>query len=320
MRCHRWRQSRTPLRTALVLSFCWLVANPGMLRAAGAAFYNTWGDGKGEVNTYHVVEERYGELRDGHAVLVFVTEELNRDTYVKVESDATPADNRMYVVKMNRLLRFATGLYDYAAMTTVFSVADSHLGHHPFQAARATLTEQDWCGQVYQRTDLRSDGWHRDYFSYFEREGEQHDVLPAKDTDLEDNLWIWIRELDGEVIPPGGAYETRLIPSAWTLRKIHRPAELESVRIEKGIRESFTTDLGAHEAYRWSWTAAGRTTSAWIEADGAHRILGWEDSLGGHGRLAKSERLVYWQEHDNADTNVRERFRLPEYQLSEPSR
>ncbi|MFN8548974.1 MAG: hypothetical protein U0527_13665 [Candidatus Eisenbacteria bacterium] len=183
--------SRTSIVSLASIATLASLASPAV--AANSAFYQVWGDGKGEINVYKLTEERYKEPREGHAVLIFVTEELNADTHVKVESDATPPNKRMYVLKLNSLRKFPTGLYDYSTMTSVFSVPESYLGNAPFTAARVTHTTQEWCGQVYERMDLRRDGFHRVLHSYFEREGDVEETLPAKDVELEDNLWVKLR-------------------------------------------------------------------------------------------------------------------------------
>lgn len=280
------------------------------------SFYQLWSDGNGEVNSYEIVEERYGEPRKGHAVLVFAAEELDRNTYVKVESDDTPQEDRMYVIKLNHLRKFPTGIYDYSAMTTVFSVAGSHLGHHPFQAVRVVHSTQEWCGQVFHRVDLTARGWEEELRSYFQSEGDIERVLPAAGTDLEDNLWIWARELGGPVLAPGESKEMELYPSLWELRKIHRSLDSGTVSVTKGKARPYDALGSVHSAFPWSFTVAGRALTIYVEAEGAHRILGWEDSRGGRGRLVASERLPYWQLHDNDDAEVRSRFGLPGSELT----
>ncbi|MCA9728220.1 MAG: hypothetical protein KC729_11095 [Candidatus Eisenbacteria bacterium] len=296
---------------ALFLVLFLAASGPGTARAASQAFFDTWSDGKGEVDTYDLTEERYGEPRTGNAVMVFVAEELNRNDYVKVESEQTPQSERMFVIKLNKLYRFPTGIYDYSVMTTVFSVADSHLGHHRFQAARLVNTTQEWCGQVFQRVDLHEDGWHHELRSYFEKEADQENVVEATGTDVEDNLWVWIRELDGEVLAEGESRPLQLIPSLWELRKTHTKIAARDARISKGRREKFRTPLGEFDAIPWSWQIEDRTVAVWVEASGAHRILGWEDSQGGHARLVASVRTPYWVAHGNADLEWRTRLALP---------
>ena len=52
-------------------------------------FFAHWGDGRAEISSYELVQPRYGELRRGYGVLIFVTEDINRNTLIKVESPRT---------------------------------------------------------------------------------------------------------------------------------------------------------------------------------------------------------------------------------------
>ncbi|MEZ4648833.1 MAG: hypothetical protein R3E97_08615 [Candidatus Eisenbacteria bacterium] len=201
-------------------------------------------DGNGEVNSYELVEERYGERREGNAVLVFAAEELNRNTYVKVESDATPQDQRMYGIKLNQLRKFATGIYDYSAMTTVFSVAGSHLGHHPFQAARVVHTTQEWCGQVYHRVDLTEAGWKEELRSYFLKPRGQRTASRRPRNGPGGQPLDLGAELGGRVLGPGESVEVQLYPSLWELRKTHRPFGAAPVVVKKGASVALETPAG----------------------------------------------------------------------------
>ena len=40
-------------------------------------FWKHWGDGKAELDRYALTQPRYGELRQGTAVLIFVTEDFS---------------------------------------------------------------------------------------------------------------------------------------------------------------------------------------------------------------------------------------------------
>jgi hypothetical protein len=299
----------------------------GPALAAGPGFYEAWSDGMGEVNVYDLVEERYGELRNGNAVLVYVSEEIDRRSHVKVESGQTPPEDRIFVVKLNKLLRFSTGIYDYSVMTSVFSVPERHLGHHPFQAARIVNTTQEWCGQVLQRADHREDdargsaassSWDLQLRSYFESEADHDDSISADGTDAEDNLWIWIRELDGPVLRVGESLPLKLLPSLWSLRKTHRPPALVSATIRKVETVRLLTPAGEFDAVKWQWDAGARSVTAWVEDEGARRLLGWEDKTGGHARLVSSERLPYWTVHDNDDLHWRRTLRLPSSSVTAP--
>ncbi|MGH7456183.1 MAG: hypothetical protein ACRENG_32815, partial [bacterium] len=84
-------------------------------------FWPWWGDGKGELSSYKVVVSRYGELREGYSVLVFVTEDISRAARIKDDSGTLPPSDRVPALKLNRVVKFATGLYDYSFFTSTFS-------------------------------------------------------------------------------------------------------------------------------------------------------------------------------------------------------
>ena len=301
------------LRTSLPLTL--ILATASLTRAASEAFFGHWSDGTGEVNTYEISEDRYGQARLGHAVLVYVAEELNRHTNVKVESDRTPVEDRMFVIKLNKLLKFPTGIYDYSSMTSVFSVADSHLGHPPFQAARVVHSSQEWCGQAFARLDLTENAWKYQLRSYFEAEGDENSELTSEGTDLEDNLWVRVRELDGPWLKQGETRSLRLYPALWEARKSHRSLAANDATVTKGETETYSTALGDLPVTRWSWKVEDREVTVWVERDGARRLVGWEDNRGGQGRLVQSERLPYWRLNSNSDKDVRRRFSLPGHEL-----
>ena len=61
-------------------------ASSGALRGASPAspaFWAHWGDGKAELNGYRLTQPRYGELRKGTVVHVYVTEPFSHEARVK---------------------------------------------------------------------------------------------------------------------------------------------------------------------------------------------------------------------------------------------
>ena len=49
-------------------------------------FYDYWYGGKAEISSYKLEQARYGEMREGSAVLVFVTEDFLPDEQVKADN------------------------------------------------------------------------------------------------------------------------------------------------------------------------------------------------------------------------------------------
>src|SRR5439155_6663326 len=83
---HAWRH-RIPYKGAMQRTVSvWLgcaVMCVASLSARADEFWSYWGDGKAELDGYALVEPRYGEPRDGTAVLIYVTEDFSDSARVK---------------------------------------------------------------------------------------------------------------------------------------------------------------------------------------------------------------------------------------------
>ncbi len=79
------------------------------------AFEKIWYAGKAEVSSYILQQARYGEIRNGEAVLIFVTEDFSSDKLVKLD-EPEKANDKVRVLKMNMTKKFVTGIYPYSMM------------------------------------------------------------------------------------------------------------------------------------------------------------------------------------------------------------
>ena len=140
----------------------------GAAQAGAVDFYAHWADGKAEISSYEVVQPRYGELRQGYGVMIFVTENLHRQTFIKADSP-TPEADQFYALKLNHILKFTTGIYDYSVMTSVFSQVAGE--RHPFELRRISFSAQEWCGQVLDEALFRNGQINGHIGSYFASEG-----------------------------------------------------------------------------------------------------------------------------------------------------
>ena len=278
--------------------------------ASGAAdFYAHWGDGKAELSSYKVLQPRYGEMREGYGVMIFVTEDINRETLIKVESP-TPVEDRLYVLKLNNVLKFRTGLYDYSVMTSVFSQVEG--GRHPFATSKVSLSAQDWCGHVFDEALFVDDEISGHINSYFENEGRLTYSLerPAA-FESEDNLLIRIRELQGPFMALGEERAMGILPSLWLLRMTHRPHEIIDGKVRKRMVEMVEVGGDSLLAVRWEWKVGERQRRVWTEKSYPHRILLWEDEDGGRGELQQTIRVPYWQLKSNRDEVYRRELGIP---------
>ncbi len=300
-------------RTGCSLAGLVLLAALSGVAAQDQDFYEYWGDGRAELSSYRVVQSRYGEQRQGHSVLIFVTEEINRQTLVKVESDQ-PQRDRVYALKLNNTLKFLTGIYPYSVMTSVFSAVEGGPAEpgSPFEVRKVTLSAQEWCGHVFEEVQLRDDAIRGDLNSYFEREGKQQWQFkrPANFVS-EDHLPIELREIKGEYLASGKTRSVTMLPSLWQFRMQHRDRALVDATLYKGPAETIAIDAVQYTAIPWSWRYAGREVTMWVDTVYPRRILRWQDSDGSEAELLASVRLPYWQLHDNQHEVYREQLKLP---------
>lgn len=277
----------------------------GAAQTGAVDFYAHWADGKAEVSSYEVIQPRYGELRQGYGVMIFVTESLHRQTFIKVDSPPSEAAS-FYALKLNHILKFATGIYDYSIMTSVFSeVAGERL-------RRISFSAQEWCGQVFDEA-LFSDGQINGHISsYFASDGRgAYQLKRPEHFASEDHLLIRIRELQGPFMDLGTGREVEVLPSFWQLRQAHQPHAVVPGRIDKVAEEPIETAAGALASVRWELHIGQRQRTLWTEKAYPHRILRWEDSDGGRGALLRTIRVPYWQLQADADAVYRRELGIP---------
>ncbi len=276
---------------------------------AAADFYDHWADGRAELSSYDVVQPRYGQMRTGYGVLIFVTEDINRETHIKVES-AQPREDRLYVLKLNNVLKFTTGIYDYSVMTSVFSEVEGE--EHPFELRKISLSAQEWCGHVFEEIRVREGRLHGYLNSYFEREGRADYWLEKpRSFASEDGLLIRLRELKGEWLAAGQSIDLYLLPALWSLRASHAEHALVSARLHKGPIEQVALAEGPLAARIWRLEMEGGWKQYWVEEAYPHRILQWRHSDGGSGQLKKTIRVPYWSLNGNADSTYRRELGIP---------
>ena len=148
-------------------------------------FRNYWYSQGAEISRFKLQQSRYGEIHDGDAVLVFVTEELNPEIQVKADH---PGRQNVPVLKLNAVRKFFTGIYPYSIMSSIFAPINAHEYPLPLKITSST---QEWCGQVYTQMNLRDDEYQVRKHSYFEGEGDQNFNL--KNHLPEDAIWTMIR-------------------------------------------------------------------------------------------------------------------------------
>lgn len=297
------------MRRIAALTAALLLAAPS---AYGQNFYEYWGDGRAELSSYKVVQPRYGQLRQGYGVMVFVTEDIDRNTLIKVETPATPKADRVYALKLNNILKFTTGIYDYSVMTSVFSAVEPRAQPLPFELQKITLTAQEWCGHVFEEVVVRDGQLRGDLNSYFEAEGRQSWAFEMPQAFAsEDHLLIRIREPKEPFMAEGESRAVTMLPALWQFRVGHRARELVPATLSKGTREPVDVGGRTYAAVPWTWSYGSRQQSVWVDTAYPHRILKWSGSDGASGELLATMRQPYWALHDLDDEHYRDELKIP---------
>ena len=265
-------------------------------------FWDHWGDGRAEIDGYSLTQPRYGELRRGTAVAIFVTETMNASSRVKTDS-LRPRDG-IPVMKLNLLKDFQTGIYDYQTMLTVFWSLESHLDREPGSAAKAVFSSQEWCGQVFHEILPGRDDVHSISHSYFEGEGDQSLRIgrPA-DGILRDELFFLVRGFIVPGIERGDSIQRSLLTSLETARLAHTDLTWQTVEIRRSS-ETHGIDVaaGTFDVDRYSvGNADGNLLSIDVEVAPPHRIIRWETRAGEIAELTGTTRVAYWQLQKTSD-------------------
>lgn len=267
-------------------------------------FSDYWYSGKAELNKYELTQARYGELRQGYAVSIFVTEDFLLDKQIKLESD--PAGRKYTsVLKLNLQKNFLTGIYPYTLMSSAFMPID--YGLYP-NMIKTSSTVTEWCGQVFSQMNLIDTGYSLQEYSYFEREGDSKVALPKVAT--EESLFLKIR-IAPQDLPQG---EFLMIPSAFSRRLRHKPASaLQAV--------SILSKMDSVWQYIVKFKDDERYFTIDFQAAFPHKILGWsetyKDGFGANAKmLTTTAKLThtyidnYWQHNALGDTVLREKLGL----------
>ncbi len=292
------------LVTVVLAAGLWAAAPaPAASPTFGDAFWSHWGDGRAEVATYDLEFPRYGEVRTGTAVAIFVTETFSDEARVKADPGRHPASDEFPVMKLNLAQDFPTGLYDYQLMTSAFWGLTERDGRAPGWPAKVTFSSQEWCGHVFHELLPRGDLIRSISHSYFDGEGDQDTRLEwPRDSLLEDGLFLWARGFATPGLEPGEARTAPLLRGAEIVRMRHRPLAWETATLSRAAQPTTVeVPAGTFRVETREVRIDGEIPRRWtihVEAESPHRIVQWTRSDGYRGQLVAVERLPYWQMND----------------------
>jgi hypothetical protein len=282
-------------------------------RAVADEFWAHWGDGKAELDGYALVEPRYGELRAGTAVMIFVTEDFSDSARVKADPGKHPASDVHPVLKLNFVRDFQTGIYDYNTLTSTFLRTEFGGGDN-WPLDKISFSSQEWCGHVYVQWLPRAGKLLGTSHSYFDGEADATAELPFPTGGVvEDALPVLVRGLRGDWLAAGASKKVPFLRSQLRTRLLHLPAAWGEATVSRAPAEApVKTALGTLHAITYTIAEAGGDTIAFtVEEAAPHRLLAWKSSSGETGRILGSARLPYWQMHDNKSVKALELLGIP---------
>jgi len=258
-------------------------------------FKNYWFAGEAEITSYDLVQSRYGESRNGNAVLIYVTEDFLPETQVKADSRN---DKNIPVLKLNATKNFITGIYPYSIMQSTFFPLQGRTG-----ALKVTASVQEWCGQVYMQLNNRNSFEIKSH-SYFQ--GEADEELDLEKTYLENEVWVQLR-VDPEQLPVG---DFDMIPSFEHIRIAHI-----DIKPYEAYGEFFQD--GALSVYQVTYPELEREIRIYYLPYFPFTIEKWEESTRRNREVflttatkMESIKSDYWNKNTNNDLPLRDKLQL----------
>jgi hypothetical protein len=238
-----------------------------------------WDDGKAELCAYEVSWAHYGHAYKGRALLVLVKEPWNPALDVKADH---PGRGSFDVLKLNHVRDVATGIYTYHQMASVYFRRDSGA----LQKIAATSSEA--CGISYaemKRGRLQTHG-------YFDGQADREQRWQTSAWP-EDGLPATLRTFVSGLLPT----VIDVFPSLLAARfpdLAPRTYHLERRKVQAPAEPGAAPSGPPQEAVELRLTSGASHLAYTFEAQPPHRLLRFDRDDGTLYRLAKCDRLAYW--------------------------
>jgi hypothetical protein len=234
-----------------------------------------WDDGKAEVCAYEVTWAHYGRRYQGRALLVLVKEPWAPDLDVKADS---PRPDGFDVLKLNHVRDVPTGVYTYHQMASLYTRRDSGA------LQKLATTSSEACGL----STAEMVGGRLATRSYFDGQGDRAANWPAGAL-AEDGLPASLRDYVTGRAPAA----LEVFPSLLASRLPElKPA---AYRVERREVPAVETPDGKVPGVEIRLTSGPSVLAYTFDRESPYRLLRFEREDGTAYRLAKCERIPYWQ-------------------------
>lgn len=270
------------------LSFLASCSSSGREGVEEEQFAKYWYQGKAEINVFDLQQSRYGEVRPGKAVMIFVTEDFSKSKQVKLDNPQDRPSDAQKVMKLNMTREFITGVYPYHTMLSVFTPV-----YEEVPSPKLTSSVMEWCGQSFTQLNFKSGKYNTKQFSYFESEGDAEAKIAA---DAEEEIFNLIR-LNPDLVEMGNR---SLIPSLLFQRFAHIPLQAEQATVSKrevgsnqAEIEVVYSEIGRKLTVRFNQFFPYEIVAfqeVWTKADGKQEVT--------TATRTTMQLLPYWQQND----------------------
>ena len=258
-------------------------------------FNQYWYDGNAEITSYKLSQVRYGEIHEGRAVTIFVTEDFLPEKQVKADYQN---EKNIPVLKLNSTKKFLTGVYPYSLMTSTFSPVDNDI--HPL---KITFSSQEWCGNTFMQLNNRKN-FEIDFYSYFESNSDKK--LSLEKNILENSFWNLARINPYQI--KKGRY--KIIPSFEFLALNHKKIKPYNAEVNL-LKQDNLLNLTIY------YPELKRKLILNLTEDFPFTIESWEEHMvrGQKKLVTKAEKIEkikvkYWNKNSNKDKIIREKLRI----------
>jgi len=266
-------------------------------------FRDYWYNYGAEISRFALQQMRYGQIHEGDAVFVFVTEAMAPDIQVKADR---PGPHDIPILKLNAVRKFFTGIYPYSVLTSTFAPIDVQSYPLPLKVSSST---QEWCGHVYLQMNLRRDEYRVRMHSYFQKEGDRDFVI--KKAIPEDAVWTMIRLAPGR-LPRG---EFFMIPASVSARLLHRQPAPQKVFGRLSAVDEKSLEGKPLVLYEINLETERRVLQIYFEKEFPYRIQKWNEIYSGSAEKGTATlttsavrthtiQNAYWRHHDNRDRKL----------------
>ena len=270
-------------------------------RAKPINFNEYWYQGLAEVNSFALEQSRYGQVFDGEAVMIFVTEDFSAKRQVKLDYSGNKNPDLEKVLKLNFSRKFETGIYDYSVLQSVFTPVSFQV-HRP--SLKSNTSIQEWCGHTFNQFNLQKNKYRFSLLSYFGSEGDMSLELPA--VLLEDELWNMIR-MRPDAIPTG---TVEIIPGSVFNRFYHQQPQVHKATI-------LIEEIKGFKKLSLDYTHGNRKLEIFFEKEFPHKIESWTEEITIQGKPMKTSAkrkktmlIDYWNKNSPADESFRKELML----------